>query len=58
MNESPHCVYEVELSSGSRYLLAPNSESAAWSALKLSYELNEDLIDVKQRDGQEILLPQ
>jgi hypothetical protein len=57
MNDSTLDVYEVELSSGSKYLLAPNSESAAWSALKLSSELNEALINVKQRDGQEILLP-
>jgi hypothetical protein len=56
MNDSPLDVYEVQLSSGSRYILAPNSESAAWHSIELSYELNEDLIDVKQRDGQEILL--
>jgi len=43
-------VYEVTLSSGTRYLLAPDSETAAWSALELSHERNDKLLNVKQCD--------
>lgn len=51
MNERKHiCVYEVVLSSGSRYILAPNSEEAAWSALELSLERDDQLLNVKLRD--------
>lgn len=42
--------YQVTLTSGVRYLLAPNSEQAAWSALELSKELNDNLLDVRQTD--------
>ena len=40
--------YEITLSSGVWYLLAPNSEQAAWTALELSRERNDQLINVKQ----------
>ena len=43
-------VFEVTLSSGTRYILAPDSEHAAWSALELSQERNEQLINVRQQD--------
>lgn len=43
-------VYEVTLRSGTRYILAPNSEDAAWSALELSHERNDELINVKLQD--------
>jgi|694.fasta_scaffold151088_5 hypothetical protein len=43
-------VYEITLRSGTRYILAPNSEDAAWSALELSQEHNDQLINVKLRD--------
>jgi hypothetical protein len=39
--------YAVVLSSGVEYVLAPNSESAAWQALELSTERNVTLIDVR-----------
>jgi hypothetical protein len=42
--------YEVTLRSGVWYLLAPDSESAAWSALELSRERNDQLLNVKQTD--------
>lgn len=42
--------YEVTLSSGVRYILAPNSEQAAWSALELSRERNDNLLNVRQTD--------
>ena len=42
--------YEVTLSSGVWYILAPNSEAAAWSALELSKEKMTDLLNVKQSD--------
>ena len=42
--------YEVTLRSGVWYLLAPDSEQAAWSALELSRERNDKLIDVRQAD--------
>ena len=40
--------YEITLSSGVWYLLAPDSEQAAWKALELSHERNDQLINVKQ----------
>ena len=40
--------YEITLSSGVWYLLAPDSEQAAWNALELSHERNDQLINVKQ----------
>jgi len=43
-------LYEVTLSSGTMYLLAPNSEYAAWSALELSHERNDKLLNVKLKD--------
>jgi hypothetical protein len=43
-------VYEITLRSGTRYILAPSSEDAAWSALELSQEHNDQLINVKLRD--------
>ena len=48
-NHTPR-VYEVTLSSGTRYILAPDSEHAAWSALELSHERNDKLINVRQQD--------
>lgn len=48
-NHAPR-VYEVTLSSGTRYILAPDSEQAAWSALELSHERNDKLINVRQHD--------
>lgn len=46
----PPKVYEVTLSSGTRYILAPDSEAAAWSALELSQERKDTLINVRQHD--------
>jgi hypothetical protein len=42
--------YEVTLRSGVWYLLAPSTEEAAWRALELSRERNDQLINVKQAD--------
>ena len=42
--------YQVTLTSGVWYLLAPNSEAAAWSALELSDERMSNLVDVKLTD--------
>jgi hypothetical protein len=42
--------YQVTLTSGVWYLLAPNSEAAAWAALELSDERMSDLLDVKLSD--------
>jgi hypothetical protein len=42
--------YEVTLGSGVWYLLAPDSEQAAWTALELSRERNDKLVNVKQTD--------
>ena len=42
--------YEITLSSGVWYLLAPDSEQAAWNALELSRERNDQLLNVKQTD--------
>ena len=46
----PPKLYDVTLRSGTISLLAPDSESAAWMALELSFERNDVLIDVKQAD--------
>ena len=43
-------LYHVTLSSGTISLLAPDSESAAWMALELSHERNDELIDVRLAD--------
>ena len=43
-------VYEITLRSGTRYILAPSSEEAAWSALELSQERNDTLINVRLKD--------
>jgi len=43
-------LYEVTLRSGAMHLLAPDSESAAWMALELSLERNDELINVRQAD--------
>jgi hypothetical protein len=40
--------YEITLRSGVWYLLAPDSEKAAWKALELSRERNDQLVNVKQ----------
>jgi len=42
--------YEVTLRSGVWYLLAPDSEQAAWSALELSRERDDELVNVRQAD--------
>jgi hypothetical protein len=42
--------YEITLGSGVWYLLAPSSEAAAWTALELSKERNDELLNVKQTD--------
>jgi hypothetical protein len=42
--------YEITLRSGVWYLLAPDSEHAAWRALELSHERNDQLLNVKQTD--------
>jgi len=42
--------YEITLSSGVWYLLAPNSEQAAWTALELSRERNDELLNVQQTE--------
>ena len=43
-------LYEVTLSSGTLHLLAPDSESAAWMALELSHERDDELVDVRLSD--------
>jgi hypothetical protein len=40
-------LFAVVLSSGVEYVLAPDSEHAAWQALELSTERNVTLIDVR-----------
>src|SRR5210317_9097 len=50
MQTSPPRLYEVTLSSGTMHLLAPDSESAAWMALELSRERDDELINVRQAD--------
>jgi hypothetical protein len=42
--------YEITLRSGVWYLLAPDSEHAAWNALELSRERNDQLLNVRQTD--------
>ena len=42
--------YEITLRSGVWYLLAPDSEHAAWTALELSRERNDQLLNVKQTE--------
>ena len=43
-------LYNVVLRSGTISLLAPDSESAAWMALELSHERNDELVDVRLAD--------
>lgn len=43
-------LYAVELRSGTINLIAPDSECAAWMALELSSERNDELIDVRKVD--------
>ena len=43
-------LYEVTLRSGVMCLLAPDSEAAAWMALELSRERDDELINVRQAD--------
>jgi hypothetical protein len=50
MQTSPPKLYEVTLRSGTMHLLAPDSESAAWMALELSRERNDELVNVRQAD--------
>jgi len=50
LHNHPPKLYEVTLSSGTMHLLAPDSESAAWMALELSHERNDELVNVKQAD--------
>ena len=50
VHNHPPKLYEVTLSSGTRYLLAPDSEQAAWSALELSRERNDELVNVRLSD--------
>jgi myo-inositol catabolism protein IolC len=42
--------YEVTIRSGVWYLLAPSSEQAAWTALELSKERNDQLLNVRRTD--------
>lgn len=42
--------YEVTLSSGKVFLLAEDAEQAAWSALELSENRKDTLINVKRTD--------
>ena len=48
-NHAPK-LYEVTLRSGTMHLLAPDSESAAWMALELSRERDDELVNVRQAD--------
>ena len=43
-------LYDVTLRSGTISLLAPDSESAAWMALELSHERDDELLNVKLAD--------
>jgi len=43
-------LYEVTLRSGVIHLLAPDSEAAAWMALELSLERDDELLNVRQAD--------
>lgn len=42
-----HRVFAVVLSTGTEYIMAPDSEHAAWQALELSNDRNVKLIDVR-----------
>lgn len=42
--------YEVTLSGGVWYVLATNSEAAAWAALELAQDRSQELLNVKQSD--------
>lgn len=47
LSHSPLREYEVTLSSGERmYILAANSEEAAWDALELSMDRSSKLINI------------
>ena len=46
----PPRLYDVTLRSGTISLLAPDSESAAWMALELSHERDDELVDVRLAD--------
>lgn len=46
MNHTHRC-FTVVLSTGVQYILAPDSEHAAWQALELSEDRNVKLIDVR-----------
>ena len=50
MQTSQTKLYNVTLRSGTISLLAPDSESAAWMALELSRERNDELVDVRLAD--------
>jgi len=50
IRNNPPKLYEVKLRSGTMHLLAPDSEQAAWMALELSHERNDELLDVRQAD--------
>jgi hypothetical protein len=50
-------LYEVTLSSGTIHLLAPDSEAAAWIALELSQERDDELLNVRQADEWQEVLP-
>jgi len=50
IHNHPPKLYEVTLSSGTISLLAPDSESAAWMALELSQERDDELINVRLSD--------
>ena len=50
LSEPASKLYEVTLRSGAMYLLAPDSEAAAWMALELSRERDDELINVRQAD--------
>ncbi len=50
VHNHPPKLYEVTLRSGTISLLAPDSESAAWMALELSRERNDELVNVRLSD--------
>lgn len=50
LREPASKLYEVTLRSGVIHLLAPDSEAAAWMALELSEERNDELLNVRQAD--------
>jgi hypothetical protein len=43
--------YEVTTNSGTWYLIAKDSEHAAWSALELTKQRNEKLLNVRLADA-------